>query len=182
VSDEKPRPPAELAQQLPKTVNRRNVLATGGVVGVSAAMLAVTGCAGHPRAESQQALEPRADVKPGTAARAAEAWQEGTGPTPEQGGAGTVLGPTSAVPVGGGKVYSAQKVVVTQPKAGTFHGFSAICTHKGCTVSSVSGGTINCPCHGSKFNITDGSVAHGPAQRPLPTRQVTAQGGQLRLS
>jgi Rieske Fe-S protein len=181
VSDEKPRPAADQGQQLPKPVNRRGVLAAGGVVGVSAAVLAVSGCASHARAESQQHLESRADIKRGTAAQAA-ARQKGTGPAPEQGGAGRVLGPTSAVPVGGGKVYSAQKVVVTQPTAGTFHGFSAICTHKGCTVSSVSGGTINCPCHGSKFKITDGSVAHGPAQRPLPSRQVTAQGGQLRLA
>jgi Rieske Fe-S protein len=181
VSDEKQRPPAELAQQLPKSVNRRSMLATGGAVGVSAAMLVVSGRASHSPAESQQAVETRADIKRGIAAQAAGVPGRAGSP-PEQGGTGTLLGPTAAVPVGGGKVYPAQKVVVTQPTAGTFHGFSAICTHKGCTVSSVSGGTINCPCHGSKFKITDGSVAHGPAQRPLPSRRVTAQGGQLRLA
>jgi Rieske Fe-S protein len=93
-----------------------------------------------------------------------------------------VLGAASAVPVGGGKIFADQSVVVTQPSAGTFKAFSAICTHQGCTVSSVSGGTINCPCHGSKFKIADGSVAGGPAKRPLPGKQVNESGGQLSVS
>ncbi|MGH3845587.1 MAG: ubiquinol-cytochrome c reductase iron-sulfur subunit, partial [Pseudonocardiaceae bacterium] len=53
--------------------------------------------------------------------------------------------------------------------------------HQGCTVNKVAGGTIDCPCHGSKFAIADGSVAHGPAQRPLAARQVTVSGGELLL-
>jgi Rieske Fe-S protein len=95
---------------------------------------------------------------------------------------GTLLGMAADVPVGSGKVFTAAKVVVTQPTKGEFKAFSAVCTHVGCLCNQVADGTINCPCHGSKFKITDGSVAHGPAQRPLPSRQVTAQGGQLRLA
>ena len=60
---------------------------------------------------------------------------------------GTVLGPVSDVPVGGGKVFSDAKVVVTQPTAGQFKGFSAICTHQGNPVGSVQGGQIVCPFH-----------------------------------
>jgi Rieske Fe-S protein len=74
----------------------------------------------------------------------------------------------AAVPVGGGTVVPAAKVVVTQPSAGTFEAFSATCTHAGCLVGSVSGGTIHCPCHGSQFSISDGSVVAGPAPTPLP--------------
>ncbi|MFI6052094.1 Rieske (2Fe-2S) protein [Streptomyces violascens] len=95
--------------------------------------------------------------------------------------AGNVLAKTSDIPVGGGTVFAAQKVVVTQPSAGTFKAFSAICTHQGCTVSSVSGGTINCPCHGSKFRIADASVANGPAERPLPAQQITVENGSIML-
>lgn len=104
-------------------------------------------------------------------------------PPPESGAgsAGTALGPLSDVPIGGGKVYSDQKVVVTQPEAGTFKAFSAVCTHQGCSVNQVADGTINCPCHGSKFKIQDGSVSQGPAERPLTPEQVTADGGILRL-
>ena len=131
-----------------------------------AALLAVSARARRP--SGQPVVEPRSAVSGRTGAL-------------KQGRDGGVLGPTSAVPVGGGRVYAARKVVVTQPTAGTFRGFSAICTHRGCTVNSVSGGTINCPCHGSKFHIADGTVAHGPARRPLPSRPVSAEGGQVRL-
>jgi Rieske Fe-S protein len=89
------------------------------------------------------------------------------------------LGPSSDVPVGGGKVYRAQQVVVTQPSAGTFKAFSAICTHAGCVVDGVDNGLITCPCHGSQFKTTDGSVAQGPAQTALPSIPVAVQGGNL---
>jgi nitrite reductase/ring-hydroxylating ferredoxin subunit len=44
--------------------------------------------------------------------------------------------------------------------------FAARCTHLGCRITQVSGGLLICPCHGSKFRM-DGSVAAGPASRPL---------------
>ena len=78
------------------------------------------------------------------------------------------LGPASAIPVGGGVIYDAAKVVVTQPTAGVYKAFSAICTHQKCVLASVKGGTINCACHGGKYSITDGSAVHLPAQTPLP--------------
>ncbi|MFF4033298.1 Rieske (2Fe-2S) protein [Streptomyces sviceus] len=96
--------------------------------------------------------------------------------------AGTELAKTSEIPVGGGKIFKDEKVVVTQPKKGEFKAFSDICTHQGCQVSSVSGGTINCPCHGSKFNITDGSVANPPANRPLPEKQIKVSGDSIQLA
>jgi len=96
--------------------------------------------------------------------------------------AGTELAKTSDIPVGGGKIFKDEKVVVTQPKKGEFKAFSDICTHQGCQVASVSGGTINCPCHGSKFNITDGSVANPPADQPLPEKQIKVNGDSIELA
>jgi Rieske Fe-S protein len=98
------------------------------------------------------------------------------------GGTGTDLGPASDVAVGGGTIYSNQNVVVTQPSQGDFKCFSAICTHQGCPVQSVSGGTINCNCHGSRFSIKDGSVVQGPATAPLPEKKVTVKGGEITLA
>ena len=76
-----------------------------------------------------------------------------------------VIAKTSQVPEGGGIILQDAGVVVTQPDAGDFKGFSDICTHMGCPVSSVSGGTINCNCHGSQYSITDGSVVVGRRRR-----------------
>ncbi|WP_410633066.1 Rieske (2Fe-2S) protein [Amycolatopsis sp. cmx-4-83] len=95
---------------------------------------------------------------------------------------GTELGPAADIPVGGGKVFADKQVVVTQSAAGTFAAFSAVCTHQGCTVDAVADGTINCPCHGSKFKIADGSVANGPASQPLPKKAVTVTGGKVTLA
>ncbi|MFE1247764.1 Rieske (2Fe-2S) protein [Streptomyces sp. NPDC058735] len=92
------------------------------------------------------------------------------------------LGSTDGIPVGGGRIFAEQKVVVTQPERGQFKAFSAICTHQGCTVGSVADGTIDCPCHGSRFRIADGSVANGPATRALPAERIAVEGKSIRLT
>jgi Rieske Fe-S protein len=68
---------------------------------------------------------------------------------------------------------------VTQPSAGTFKAFNAVCTHQGCTVASVANGTITCPCHNSQFSAADGSVQSGPAPSPLASIAVTVTGTQI---
>ncbi len=108
--------------------------------------------------------------------------------TPDKGdqgdspGAAGVSAKTSEIPVGGGKVFDTQKVVVTQPTAGQFKAFTAVCTHQGCTVSTVKDGTINCPCHGSKYSIADGSVQGGPAPAPLAAKTVTVNGDEITVA
>ena len=92
------------------------------------------------------------------------------------------LAQTSDIPVGGGRVIENKRVVVTQPTKGEFKCFTAVCTHQGCLVSEVQKGTINCPCHGSKFKIADGSVANGPATRPCSTLEISIEGGDIRFA
>jgi len=141
---------SQLAQSPQRPPSRRALLAGAGVT--CAAMLA--GCSTH-------------SVPPGTGGTATSA----DGSTP--------LTATSQVPEGGGEILNAQRMVITQPQSGSFKAFSSICTHEGCFVTSVSNGTINCPCHGSKFSITDGSVVHGPATRPLPPIAINVEGTSI---
>lgn len=62
-----------------------------------------------------------------------------------------------------------------------FTAFSVICTHLGCPVQYVQGGHLFlCPCHGSVFN-DDGSVAGGPAMRPLTRLPVRIRRGRVQV-
>jgi|SRR5688572_30772344 len=104
----------------------------------------------------------------------------GAGDTPTA-AAGGVLGPLTDIPVGGGKFFEAQKVVVTQPTAGDVKAFSTVCTHQGCAVNKIDSGLIRCPCHQSGYRIADGSVESGPAPKPLASISVKVENGQVVL-
>lgn len=86
------------------------------------------------------------------------------------------------IPIGGAKFFPDQATVITQPNPAEFHAFSTTCTHQGCTVNEIRNGVIRCPCHGSRFRITDGSVQRGPAQQPLARRETTLTGNDIRIS
>ncbi len=94
---------------------------------------------------------------------------------------------TADIPVGGGRIFpdlDPDGVVVTQPVAGRYRAFSATCTHRGCILASVSDGTINCPCHGARYSIADGSVVQPgdgiPAgTRALAVKAVTVSGDRI---
>ncbi|KAK1177789.1 Rieske (2Fe-2S) protein [Streptomyces sp. NBS 14/10] len=98
------------------------------------------------------------------------------------GGGGMELAKTSDIPEGGGKVFKDHEVVVVQPKAGEFKAFSSVCPHMGKPLGDVSGGTINCPFHGSKFNVADGSVKHGPATKALTPAEIKVQGDTISMA
>ena len=83
------------------------------------------------------------------------------------------------IPVGGGVILTNARIVLTRGRNGTVHGFSAVCTHQGCTVTSVRNGVIGCPCHGSRFDAQTGAVLAGPAPRPLPSIPVMVHNGDI---
>jgi len=93
----------------------------------------------------------------------------------------TPVAPAEEIPVGGGRVFPERRVVITQPTPGVFHGFGIVCTHDGCELNAVANGTINCPCHGSRYAITDGSVVQGPARTGLRVEQVAVDGDEIVL-
>jgi Rieske Fe-S protein len=151
--------------------SRRALLAGACGLGVVAAAGA---CATYGGSGADKASASNAPAAAGSAV---------AGSTGGPGGAGgTALAKVADIPVGGGKIFTDQKVVVTQPQQGTIKAFSTTCTHAGCAVDEVSGGTINCPCHGSKYRIADGAVAAGPAPKPLPAVAVTVNGDTISLA
>jgi Rieske Fe-S protein len=94
---------------------------------------------------------------------------------------GVLLGAARDIPLGGGRIFDPERVVVTQPARGRYLAFSAVCTHVGCLLNQVADGTIDCPCHGSRFRITNGAVVTGPAPAPLPKRRITIIRGTIIL-
>ncbi|WP_406265655.1 Rieske (2Fe-2S) protein [Streptomyces sp. NBC_00191] len=153
---------------------RRTVLAAGA----AGAAALVAGCSDYGDDSGAPASEKPTPTAPGTDTGTGTSGPSESSAAP----AGEELAKTSEIPVGGGKVFAGQKVVVTQPTAGDFKAFSAICTHAGCTVNKVADGTIDCPCHGSKYAIADAAVVGGPAPRPLPPKQITVAGDTIRLT
>ena len=154
---------------------RRGVLAGVGLVGLAGA---VSAC-GSGGSSSSSA---------GTNAGAAPATGAGSAPSSASGGGGSTAGAqgsalatTSEIPVGSGKIFTSEKVVVTQPNSGDFKAFSAVCTHMGCIVSTISNGTIDCPCHGSQYSISTGAVVGGPAPSPLPAQAINVTGSNIFL-
>jgi Rieske Fe-S protein len=136
---------------------RRNVIAGAGAVGVGAlGVIALAGCGAGGGAKPAPSVP--AKLK------------------------GKVIAKTSEVPVGGGKILTDDKIVVTQPAKGEFKAFTAVCTHQGCTVGDVQKGIIQCPCHGSEFSVKDGSVKQGPASKPLSEFKVKVVGDGITVS
>ena len=149
------------------TSSRRAVLAGAG----AACVAALSGCSTYNANNGALAGAPPAQNSPAASGRRPPGTANGNAPD--------VLASTSDVPVGGGQILADKKIVITQPHAGTFDAFTAVCTHQGCIVSTVSGGTINCPCHGSKFSIVNGSVVNGPATSPLAPVSIKVQGTSI---
>ncbi|MCX5408036.1 Rieske (2Fe-2S) protein [Streptomyces sp. NBC_00335] len=89
------------------------------------------------------------------------------------------LGAATEVPVGGAKLFREKKLVVSCAEAGQYKAFSAQCTHSGCVLDKIVEGEGNCPCHGSRFDVTTGKVLRGPATDPLPEVPVKVEAGKL---
>ena len=98
------------------------------------------------------------------------------------GAAATTSGPlvnVNQIPESGGLILPGPKVVLIRSTDDNVHAFSAVCTHQGCTVTSVADNVITCPCHSSRFSAATGDVISGPAPRPLPVVNVDVRNGEV---
>jgi Rieske Fe-S protein len=157
-------------------ISRRAVIAAAAGIGAATACGATNACG--RTAEPAQATGTAGTPAAEPAGRAAPTAAPAPAPLPRS---PRPVAATTDIPVGGGRVYPELRVVVTQPSAGEFRGFGIVCTHDQCELNSVAGGTINCPCHGSRFALTDGSVVRGPALTGLRKEKLAVDGGRILL-
>jgi nitrite reductase/ring-hydroxylating ferredoxin subunit len=163
--------PDPSAAQQPASHARRTVLRGAAVVGALGLAGGLAACGGGDEETVDQGS---------TGGDTGGSGGTDTGDTGGTGG-GKVLAKTADIPSGGGKIFSSEKVVVTQPSMGEYKAFTAVCTHEKCIVADVTD-TINCACHGSKFSITDGSVKAPPAKAPLAAVKITVTADSILLA
>lgn len=170
--------PAALPPSVTSILTRRRALTGAAGLGLSLPLLAA--CGGGSDDDTPSATDPESTTAEAPSTSATSASGE---PSTSESAPAAVEGitPTADVPVGGGVVLADDKLVVTQPSAGEFKCFTAVCTHTGCLVGSVTT-TINCPCHGSTFDISTGEVLGGPASAPLAESAISVDGDQVVLA
>ena len=101
---------------------------------------------------------------------------------------GQVIAQESEVPANSALAFIdtdlGQPGVLVHLSSGDFVAYSAVCTHRGCTVSyQPQTQQLACPCHGSVFDPThDAAVVQGPAATPLAKIDTELQSGKVILT
>ncbi|MEV8378412.1 Rieske (2Fe-2S) protein [Kribbella sp. NPDC056861] len=144
-------------------MERRTLLAAGGAAAL------MTGCVVQRVPATNSAPAP--STAPPTTGAPATTNAPAPGPAP--------LAKVADIPAGGGVILKDQSLVLTKDAGGKICAFSAICTHQGCAVTGVGNGTIDCACHGSKFDATTGERVAGPAKNPLPAVAFEQRDGAI---
>lgn len=138
------------------TLTRRGLIVAGSATVAGASAFALAACS--PTTEEPTAT----DSQP-----------EGLQP-------GTELAALADIPVGGsvGVQVGGSAVLLSQLEEGEAKAFSAICRHQGCVVAAA-GASLDCPCHGSRYDAATGEVLNGPSTLPLISIEVKVADGRV---
>jgi nitrite reductase/ring-hydroxylating ferredoxin subunit len=88
----------------------------------------------------------------------------------------------SEIPPGATKIVRVGSVELFVANVdGSFHALPSKCTHAGGPLGRgrLTGNVIQCPWHGSRFDVKTGAVVGGPAQRPEPTFEVRVENSSV---
>ncbi len=89
---------------------------------------------------------------------------------------------TSEISDGGMKkvLVGGQQVLVANVK-GKYYAIGNVCTHVGGPLDRgvLDDNVVQCPLHGSRFDVTTGQVKRGPAARPEPVFDIKVEGGNI---
>ena len=97
------------------------------------------------------------------------------------------VGAFGEIPEGESRAYDtpAGRVTVVHVE-NQLYAFGDECTHQGCSLSEGElddrAATIECPCHGSVFDVETGEPTEGPAQDPVPIFQVREVDGWVEVA
>ena len=92
-------------------------------------------------------------------------------------GSAVVYGRADSVAAGAPQRLAGYDVFLIRSERG-IAAISGRCTHMGCGVAPVAGGSFHCGCHGSEF-AADGTVTHGPAGSDLAWFAVRIENGSV---
>lgn len=77
------------------------------------------------------------------------------------------------------------RIAVAHVEAKVF-AFADECTHAGCSLSEGElddrATTVECPCHGSVFDVESGEPLEGPAQDPVAVHQARIADGWVEIA
>ena len=168
-----------------KRLSRRKFIKIGAALGVGTAGASVlAACGGGSEGPGKEAVEG------GLTGGVQGAAQSAGGTTTQSGGTpvaeipeGAPIARVADVPRGSAVEFTdaqlQQPAVLVHLEDGDFAAYSAVCTHRGCTVN-YRDGKLACPCHGSVFDPARGAaVDAGPAPRPLPEIPVEVRGNEV---
>ncbi|WP_449372557.1 Rieske (2Fe-2S) protein [Arthrobacter psychrolactophilus] len=144
------------------SLSRRSALRATTAVSGAACALALAGCAPAGNAGAKKGTTP-AEIP--------------TGGTPHQ------VGKLSELAVGATAAGTANgvDVILFRPDETTILAYTDICTHAGCKVAPHNE-DFKCPCHGSVFKGSDGTVISGPAKEALPRFAAAIDGEWITVS
>jgi 3-phenylpropionate/trans-cinnamate dioxygenase ferredoxin subunit len=106
-----------------------------------------------------------------------------TGPDPDaQPEEGTAVCPVDDIPPGQAREFDVGEWrVLVCNVGGELHAIEDVCPHDRGPLGEgrLRGAVIECPRHGARFDVRDGSVKAPPAVRPVPCLPVRVEDGQV---
>jgi Rieske Fe-S protein len=165
---------------LEERFSRGRFIRLGAALGMGAAGASVlVACGGGGEASSPPATNEEATGRVEGAKEATEGGGEAVAQVQEGGS----IAQESDVTPGSAVEFTdedlGQPAVLVRLDSGDFKAYSAVCTHRGCTVN-YKDGQLACPCHGSVFDpANDAAVETGPATTPLPEIPVEVRNGAV---
>jgi nitrite reductase/ring-hydroxylating ferredoxin subunit len=81
------------------------------------------------------------------------------------------------------KVMLGTKAVLVANVSGKYYAIGDVSTHAAGPLhqSKLIGNEVECPWHGSHFDMTTGQIKRGPAWRPEPSYEVMIEGTEIKL-